>query len=142
VVQRYSRSHSGARRSTLGTVVHASRSGKAGNPPDAEYEGTISYCSNPANEASYHAIIHRVTGNLAEIVPPGSAAWHAEEMNQTHLGVAFAQAVEGEPISEAAIKSLAWYIRTYHRGMYGLPYDPSRIVQHKDTEPGPALGQD
>jgi hypothetical protein len=125
----------------VGAVLHGTRSGKAGNPPDAEYEGTINYCSNIANGASYNAVIHK-DGTLCELVHPGNAAWHAAEMNSTWMGVAFCQAVDGEVISDAQYKSAAWYLRTYLKGMFGVPLTVGgTLFQHKETAQGKSYGK-
>lgn len=141
MVQRFCPAHSGVRRATIGCVLHGTRSGKPGNPPDAEYEGTIRYCSNPANEASYNAIIH-ANGTVCELVHPNEAAWHAEEMNQTHMGLAFCQAVDGEEITDAQYRSAAWYLRAYLRGQFGIaPTLGASVMQHKDTAQGQRWGK-
>jgi N-acetyl-anhydromuramyl-L-alanine amidase AmpD len=94
-----------------------------------------------ANGASYNAVIH-VDGRLCELVRAQEAAWHAGEMNATHMGLAFCQAVEGEVITDAQYRSAAWYLRTYLKGQFGVELVPGKTLhQHKETAQGQRYGK-
>lgn len=63
-------------------------------------------------------------------------------MNQTHLGLAFCQAIDGEEITEEQYKSAAWYLRSVLQSQFGvIPTPGVTVVQHKDTAQGKRWGK-
>lgn len=136
-------SHSGRRPQTLGVVMHGTRSGRATNP--TEFTGTINYCSDPRNKASYNAVIDR-DGTVAELMDPRLSAWHAGYLNSLFLGLAFAQSLPDEPITDDQIESAAQLVAEWSDG-FGFPavwtgdtrshqYPPPGITEHRLTWQG------
>lgn len=113
-----------------GIVLHGSRSGVAGNPKDKEYLGTARYeVSNP-NGLGWHATIgeHKVAVHL----DPKEWGWHALQASKTYLGVEFAQAVEGEPITDAQVAALVDWIKT--RALPSWPSLPMHFPSHAEVD--------
>lgn len=131
--------------SIRGIVLHATRSGRAAYP--AEARATIAYCLTPGT-ASYHYVVDR-DGSVVELVPPGTIAWHAEELNAEWLGVALAQGVESDPITDAQHASAAYLVAKLC-ARYEIPRQRVRflptptyfkgVTQHRDTAQGQVWG--
>ncbi len=101
---------------------------------EAEFTATLSWFTNPAAQVSAHVVI-AYDGTIAECVDPDYIAWHARELNGTHLGVELVQPRLGDPISDAQYASLAWWLRQMSE-RYGFSLTPETLVEHRDTAPG------
>lgn len=131
----------------LGACFHGTRSGHPNNP--TEGTGTVGYCLTPGT-TSYNFIIDW-DGTIYELVPPGTAAWHAEELNYTFLGVAFAQGVESDPITREQHASARWLVTKlsgeHHfplrriPGTLAGPWADKGLTQHMDTAQGRRWGK-
>lgn len=79
-----------------GVVLHGSRSGKAGNPLDAEYRGTAAWCVNNPDGLGWHATIGE--GRVAVHLDPKEWGWHARSASRHYIGVEIAQpTVDDDP---------------------------------------------
>lgn len=102
--------------------------------------GTVTWLTSPKSGVSYHYLIGR-DGRLWQFVADQSKAWHAgksvldgrENVNDFSIGVSFANAQDGEPLTGAQVAKaehlVAWLCRE-HR----IPV--TRIVTHKLISPG------
>lgn len=105
----------------------------------AEYLSTLSWFANPSAQVSAHIVI-AVDGEIAQCVADPLVAWHDPSSNAQMLGVELVQALYGDPISDAQIGSLAWWLR----GMgakYGFPLDPDHLPFHSQTASGISQGK-
>lgn len=93
-----------------GVILHGSRSGVAGNPKDKEYLGTARYEVNNSAGLGWHATVGE--GRVALHLTAREWGWHALQASKVYLGVEFAQAVEGEPITDAQVSAFVdWFKR-------------------------------
>lgn len=129
-----------------GIVVHGTRSGRPNSP--TEGTGTVNYCCTPGT-TSYNCVIDR-DGGVYELVPPGTAAWHAQELNFNWLGVALAQGTVDDSITDAQHATLAWLLRKLcaqyeipfmHLSALAGPAADRGIVEHRDTTQGQRHGK-
>jgi hypothetical protein len=122
-----------------GIILHGSRSGVAGNPKDAEYAATARYeVANP-NGLGWHATIGE--GKVAVHMTPQEWGWHALQASKVYIGIEFAQAVEGEPITDPQVAALADWIKT--RVQPAWPTLPLHFPSHAeaDREQGVSQGK-
>jgi N-acetyl-anhydromuramyl-L-alanine amidase AmpD len=118
-------------------VIHSTR-GNAVNA-DVEFRGTLNWFSNPQSQVSAHIVIGP-DGTVAEVVAPDLMAWHAGQHNSTHLGVELAQPRQGDSITEAQYRSLAWWLRR-QGARYGFPLTRTNLPEHRETAQGKTLGK-
>jgi N-acetyl-anhydromuramyl-L-alanine amidase AmpD len=103
------------------------------------YNGSVSWCMNPASKVSYHVIIAR-NGNRTVLADDTARCWHAglsswqgvPDCNSYSLGVAWDGNTYEDPLGEAAMDSAIQYIiprmKKWHIPM-------SRIVTHQQIAP-------
>jgi N-acetyl-anhydromuramyl-L-alanine amidase AmpD len=103
------------------------------------YNGSVSWCMNPASKVSYHVIIAR-NGNRTVLADDTARCWHAgislwqgvPDCNSYSLGVAWDGNTYEDPLGEAAMESAIQYIiprmKKWHIPM-------SRIVTHQQIAP-------
>lgn len=132
--------HGPARAKTLGIVVHSTRSSQD-ITLEEEFDRTVSWLNNPAAEVSAHAIVSptRVHRSVALSVE----AWHARELNATHLGIELTQPKASTVVPDSVLRRAAnevapWCVK------YGIPLEwnlTRGFVQHKDTVSGHREGK-
>jgi N-acetyl-anhydromuramyl-L-alanine amidase AmpD len=122
--------HGGKRAQTLGIVLHSTRGGA--NDLTSEYQAAVRWLCNPASGVSAHVVVGP-NGEVARLVDPDLVAWHARELNNTHLGIELAQSREGQAIPEACLAAAAQVVAEWCR-RYDL--NPGKCVEHTDTAPG------
>lgn len=122
-----------------GVILHGSRSGRAGNPKDAEYLGTARYEQNNPNGLGWHATIGN--GKVAVHLTPQEWGWHALQASKVYLGVELAQATVDEPITNEQVVALADWIKT--RVLPAWPGLPLHFPSHAeaDREQGVSQGK-
>jgi N-acetyl-anhydromuramyl-L-alanine amidase AmpD len=130
----------------FGCVVHGTRSGTENNV--SEGIGTVRFCCTP-NTTSYNFIID-TDGKVYELVPAGTQAWHAQELNRNWLGVALAQGTVRDRITDEQHRALRWLLQRlsadYHFPLNRLeslagPTADRGVVEHKDTAQGRRHGK-
>lgn len=137
----YSPNRGGKRTTTIGIVLHSTRSGLADEDAlTKEYGRTISWFMSPRAEASAHRVIGYAPGQHAQLVADDYIAWHAGEMNGAWLGIEFCQPRAADPFSDYQISvgiavCLEWCIR------YGIETSLKTIVRHQDTVQGRRWGK-
>jgi hypothetical protein len=94
----------------LGWILHATRSGQPYSERQ-EFDGTVNYVKAGAAGLGWEATIG--PGLVAIHNPPHEWAYNAREHSDDYRAVEIAQAHLGDPISDATLETLAWYIRTY-----------------------------
>jgi hypothetical protein len=129
-------------------VLHGTRSGRANNPN--ELQGTINYCSNLLNKASYNAVVDR-DGTVVFLMDPRLASWHAGYLNSFFLGLAFAQGTADEAITPDQFESAArvvaeWsnrfdFAATWTGDSRRVNYPPPGITEHRLTMQGSNYGK-
>lgn len=128
-------------RTPKGIILHGSRSGRAGNPKDAEYRGTANWEVNNPDGLGWNATIgdNRVAVHLT----PREWGWNARGVSDNYMAVELAQATVDEPITDAQVAALADYITTRVLPVWpGLPmYFPTHAELDGTPEYGPKDGK-
>lgn len=100
--------HAQFARMPKGVVLHGSRSGKAGNPLDAEYTGTANWELNNPNGYAWHATIG--AGRVAMHLTAREWGQHDPWASQEYLGVEFAQPTVNDTITDAQVDAFCdWF---------------------------------
>lgn len=121
-----------------GFLMHGSRSGKAGNPIDAEYRGTAGYeQSNRQREADgtpWKLGWQATIGNrkVALHMTPREWGHHAGGASRHYIGVEFAQGTEGDAITDDQVAAFVDYART--RVLTVWPDMPMTFKSHAEAE--------
>jgi hypothetical protein len=92
----------------LGVIFHGSRSGKAGNPLDAEYRGTASYEVNNPFGLGWNATVG--PGVVAIHMDARHWGWNARAASGQYIGVEIAQPTVNDPLPASMATALADYI--------------------------------
>lgn len=82
------------------------------------YEGSVSWCLNPASRVSYHCIIAE-DGRRTVLAPPDKRTWHAgvanwngtKDINSVSVGVAFEKDTYLKPLTFNQLFSLLEYLK-------------------------------
>lgn len=134
--------HDGLRPATVGLIIHSTRYGKL-RTLEAEYRGTVSYMMQTGSNTA-HAVVG--PDEVALVVAVELAAWHAEELNRTHLGIEVAQSVPTQAFTEFQYHATAWLTAQWCE-RFGIPVVRGMnsmtpgIVAHGDTEQGRRKGK-
>lgn len=128
-------------------VIHATRSGTAGNR--TEFDGTLNYMADPGPERDRHPSSQWVISRLgikARCVPDNLQAWHAQEDNVLAWGIELEQGVEDDGFTPAQIDALVSVCRGYVEDFGVLPRrvwssSISGFVGHQDTVQGVRNGK-
>lgn len=123
--------YGGDRARTLGVVVHSTRGGQ---PTGVEELATCQWFLQPRSQTSAHGLVGR-SGHWWQFVPSPWIAWHARELNETHLGLEFEQGTESDTYTDAQYVIGAYIVREWAE-RYQFPIDRATIVGHDGTEPG------
>lgn len=91
-----------------GVIFHGSRSGKSGNPLDAEYKATANYEVNNAGGLGWNATVG--PGKVAIHLDVRSWGWNARAASDKYIGVEIAQPTINEPLPDSVPVALADYI--------------------------------
>jgi hypothetical protein len=121
--------HHGAKRAeTLGVVVHSTRSGRNWTHAE-EARATVNWFATPQSKVSAHVVIS--PDEVIPCVDVDLEAWHARDLNRTHIGVELTQPLPVTPYQEGHYTALAGLLKAWSR-RYGFP-----LVRVKDqTKPG------
>jgi hypothetical protein len=91
-----------------GVIFHGSRSGRAGNPLDAEYKATAGYeVSNPLG-LGWNATVG--PGKVAIHMDVRSWGWNARAASDKYIGVEISQPTVNDPLPDSVPTALADYI--------------------------------
>jgi N-acetyl-anhydromuramyl-L-alanine amidase AmpD len=108
----------------------------------AHVEGTVSWLTSPTSKVSYHTLFDRDGATYWTFVPTTKRAWHAgastfdgrPNCNDYSVGVAFANANNGEPYGDAMLHAAAVYCAGL---MHKHPLITlERITTHAIVSPG------
>lgn len=91
-----------------GVIFHGSRSGKAGNPLEAEYRGTAGYEVNNAAGLGWNATVG--PGVVAIHMDARHWGWNARRASSRYVGVEIAQPTVNDPLPDSVPVALADYI--------------------------------
>jgi hypothetical protein len=116
-------------RQPLGVVLHGSRSGRRRTPAE-EFDSTVAWAIGGAGGLGWHATVGE--GVAAIHLPPTVWAWHARRFSGRYLGLEFAQARRGDPISDGQVTAAAHYLAMVVRPAWpGLDLTrPGVLVEH------------
>jgi len=132
-------------------VIHATRSGDAGNSPEQELQGTLRWFLDSRGRpdqrtwASAHDVI-AADGTRHACLDPERMAWHAGYLNPFSIGIEVAQPTREAPFPEAQVAATAARVRQLCVE-YGIPMvrvmseAESGVIGHEDTAQGRALGK-
>jgi hypothetical protein len=113
-----------------GIILHGSRSGKAGNPKQQEYAGTARYEQNNTAGLGWHITCGE--GTVAVHLTPKEWGWHALENSKRYLGCEFAQATEGEPITDAQVDAFCDWFKVHVLPVW--PGIPLHFPSHAEAD--------
>ena len=119
-----------------GIVLHATRSGRDWSEQE-EFDATLNYVRAGAGGLGWHATIG--SGRLGLHVPPRNYTWHARGASRSYLGIEFAQPRYGDPITDHALDTAAWWIREY--ALKQWPDLPLHLVHHAELAEGVVDGK-
>lgn len=133
----------------LGThvMIHATRSGKSGNPN--ELEGTLSWFKTGSAAAGQPVSAQWVIdydGTKVRVILDDWQAWHAGEHNAVAFGIEICQGVESDGFTDEQLNSLVVICKGYMAG-YDIPpvFDPdmtgSGFLGHEDSPQGRRAGK-
>jgi N-acetyl-anhydromuramyl-L-alanine amidase AmpD len=138
--------HAGVRPYTRGIVLHATRGGtraRAGETLAAtlerEYAANVRYMQNAAHKVSPHFCVGPT--KVARMVADDLVAWHAQQHNQTHLGIEIAQPAYQPDFVDFQYDATA-EICAHWCWKYGLAPehrtndDQNGIIGHDETDQG------
>jgi hypothetical protein len=91
-----------------GVIFHGSRSGRAGNPLDAEWQGTARYEQNNPLGLGWHATVG--PGKVAIHLPVTVWGHNARAASSRYVGVEIAQPTVNDPLPDSVPVALADYI--------------------------------
>lgn len=120
-----------------GIILHGSRSGRAGNPLDAEYLGTARWAVNNPNDLGWNATIG--DGKVAVHLTPQEWGWNARGASQHYLAVEIAQPTVNDLVTDGQVAALADWIKT--RVLPVWPGLPMHFPTHAEVEASGATGQ-
>jgi AmpD protein len=104
------------------------------------YAGSVAWCMDPASRVSYHAIVAQ-DGRRTVLADPDERTWHAgvsswrgkKDLNSWSIGASFAGDTTAEPLTLAAMESMAEYLAPIMRE-YRLTV--ADVTDHRTVAPG------
>jgi N-acetylmuramoyl-L-alanine amidase len=104
------------------------------------YAGGVSWIKNPASRVSYHVLVAK-DGRRTVFANPEQRTWHAgksewrgkRDLNSWSVGASFAGNTYDEPLTEAAMASMAEYLAPIMRE-YRLTV--ADVTDHRTVSPG------
>jgi AmpD protein len=104
------------------------------------YAGGVSWIKNPASRVSYHVLVAE-DGRRTVFARPDQRTWHAgksewmgrKDLNSWSIGASFAGDTNTEPLTLAAMESMAEYLVPIMR-QYGL--ELLDVTDHRTVAPG------
>ena len=104
------------------------------------YAGGVSWIRNPKSRVSYHVLVAQ-DGRRTVFASPTQRTWHAgksewhgrRDLNSWSIGASFAGDTNKEPLTLAAIDSMAEYLVPLMR-QYGL--EEHDVTDHRTVSPG------
>jgi N-acetyl-anhydromuramyl-L-alanine amidase AmpD len=104
------------------------------------YAGGVSWIKNPASRVSYHCLV-APDGRRTVFAVPEQRTWHAgksewrgkTDLNSWSIGAAFAGDTYAQPLTDAAMDSMAEYLVPIMR-QYGLTL--ADVTDHRTVSPG------
>ena len=141
-VTRITPAHGPPRATTLGVVIHSTRSG-TNNTLEQEYRGTVAYFMRPDGDSA-HAVVG--PAEVTRMVHDDDASYHAQENNRTHLGIEVAQPLPTTAYTDRQYELAAAVTRAYC-DKYGIPkvrvmsQAVRGIIGHEDSEQGKRNGK-
>lgn len=113
-----------------GVILHGTRSGNPNNDVDEEFNGTLNYVRNGANDLGWNATVG--DGIIAIHMHPSDWGWHARACSYKYVGIEIAQAVESIDITDKQIETIAWYLRNYvYKYWSNMPHT---LVTHSEVD--------
>jgi len=117
----------------LGIVLHHS----AGS-----FNGSVSWCMNPASKVSYHVLINR-DGSRVRLAEDNHRTWHAgtssfkgrSNCNDFMIGVSVSENTNTRELTNAEVESICEYIIPRIK-KHSWPRDLSTITTHRFISPG------
>jgi N-acetyl-anhydromuramyl-L-alanine amidase AmpD len=143
---RLTEAHAGVRPQTRGIVLHSTRGPTRPSVGEGlisvierEYAVAVRYMLNPANEVSPHFCVGH--SRVARMVPDELIAWHAQEHNQTHLGIEIAQPAYCPDFTDEQYRLVAeicarWCLKYRLPAVRVMSVDKPGIIGHEDTTQG------
>lgn len=123
--------HGDERPATVGVVIHSTRGGKGAG---WELLSTVNYLLRNDRDVSAHAVVGR-TGVWFQLVNPALVAYHAREMNDSHLSIELEQGQPTDPFTDEQYTVAAFIVRDWaHR--FGFVVSAETVVGHDATAPG------
>jgi N-acetyl-anhydromuramyl-L-alanine amidase AmpD len=104
------------------------------------YAGGVAWIKNPASRVSYHVLVAQ-DGRRTVFAAPTQRTWHAgissrkgrKDLNSYAIGASFAGDTNKEPLTEAAMASMAEYLEPIMRE-HRLTLDD--VTDHRTVSPG------
>lgn len=110
----------GVQNYTVGGVIRPPR-GMVLHTAVGSYEGTISWCNNPASNVSTYFVCAK-DGRIAQLVDLNNKAWTQAGGNKEWIGVEFEGfGDKGEALTDAQVNSAAAIYAWLHQS-YGIPF--------------------
>ena len=132
--------NNGPRATTLGAMVHSTRSGQGWGNSQQEFDASVRWLSNPVNAASCHVVIG--PDRKTDLLDKRLAAWHARDpVNGTHIGYELTQALPTDAYTDYQYKQLARELVSDHQ-QFGVPLVhvfsqmDQGIIGHEESENG------
>lgn len=120
-----------------GVILHGSRSGRAGNPLDAEYKGTAGWEVNNPDDLGWNATIGE--GRVALHLDPREWGWNARAASDKYLAVELAQPTAGDVITDGQVAAFADWVKT--RVLPVWPKLPLVFPTHAEVEASGETGK-
>lgn len=123
--------YGGERPATVGVVIHSTRGGRGAG---WELLSTVNHLLYNPLEVSAHAVVGR-SGVWWQLVHPALSAYHARELNTSHLSIELEQGVATDDYTDEQYTVAAYIVRDWAE-RYGFAVGAETVVGHDQTSPG------